>query len=96
MKKIKVLHRQSFFDISIVCTGSVENTFEIAFANNRAVTENIEPETIIIIPETLLRDINVINYYTSRKIKPATALGIEKAQPAGIGFWTIQKNFKVS
>ncbi len=89
-----VLHNQSLLDIAIQWTGSVANVFLIAQANGLAVSDEITPGTDLIIPDTVVLDTDIKNYYTSRAIQPATALTTiiddnTEPSPEGIGYWII-------
>lgn len=97
--EITVLHNQSILDISIMHTGTVENAFRIAKANNIPLSEKLESGTSLLIPSDVLNDRDVLNYYKSRTIQPATALTEESeivVEPRGIGYMEIGKTFIVS
>lgn len=92
--EITVLNNQSLLDIAIQHTGSVENCFAIAAANGLAVSDLLSAGSILIIPGTLKNDTDILNYYTSKKIMPATALtradnDLVSQQKRGIGFMQI-------
>ena len=94
METITILHNQSLFDIAIQHTGSAENCFEIAVANGMAVSDRLRAGSILIIPGTLKNDTDILNYYTSKKIMPATALtradnDLVSQHKRGIGFMQI-------
>ena len=89
-----VLHNQSLLDFAIQHTGSVANVFLIAQANVLSVSDDLEPGTILIIPDTVVLDTDIKTYYTSRAIQPATALTTiiddnTEPSPEGIGYWII-------
>jgi hypothetical protein len=73
---IKVLPGQSFYDLSIQYTGSIDNAFNIALANQRSVTDKLQANDLIIIPDSLPTSKKVLQYYQARTILPAT--GIKK------------------
>lgn len=89
-----VLHNQSLLDIAIQHTGNVLNAFLIAQANGLAVSDELSTGQILIIPETVQKDTDILNYYTSRAIQPATAITTiidDNTEPKleGIGYWII-------
>lgn len=95
---VKVLHNQSLLDLAIQHTGSVANAFAIAVANNISVTSFLIAGTELLIPENVLKDEDILNFYNSKQIKPATGtvktpLPIERG---GIGYMQIRSTFKVS
>ncbi|MGC4130199.1 MAG: hypothetical protein QM564_11735 [Bergeyella sp.] len=100
MTSVKVLHNQSFLDIAIQHTGSVVNAFIIAKANGYSISDEPETGTVLIIPEDVHPDNDILNYYTSKNIHPATAItggysGAISPQPEGIDYWAIYDDFIV-
>ncbi|AZA84790.1 hypothetical protein C1637_18585 [Chryseobacterium lactis] len=98
--EIKVLNRQSILDISIQYTGDVQKCFDIAIANGMSVSDLLASGTQLIIPDEIEKNPDVINYYTSRLIKPATGTTLEQENQLptlkGIGYMQIGNTFKVS
>ena len=94
--EILVLHNQSIFDIAIQHTGSVFNAFKIAVANGLAVSDILGPGNKLMIPGNIENNGDILNYYTAKKIQPATALvaGTIEAEK-GIGWMQVGTNFKV-
>ena len=89
-----VLHNQSLLDFAIQHTGSVANVFLIAQANGLAVSDELVAGSELTIPDTVVLDTDIKNYYTSRAIQPATALTTiiddnTEPSPEGIGYWII-------
>lgn len=97
MKTI-VLHNQSLLDIAIQHTGSVENAFAIAVANGMAVSDVLTVGSSLLIPTSVKTDNDVLYYYTTKNLQPATAIADTVVIPAGrgIGWMQIGTNFKVS
>ena len=93
---ITVLNRQSLLDIAIQHTGSVFTAFEIALVNGLSVSDTVEPGAILILPE-VERNTEILNYYSAKKIQPATALEsleiIEELR--GIGWMIVENSFKI-
>ncbi len=100
--KVTVLHNQSLLDISIQHTGNVTNAFEIAKANSLAISDELSSGTELIIPESVVSNSDILNYYTSKAIQPATAItnfigdGSPEPHPEGIGYWIIADDNIVS
>lgn len=94
---ITVLHNQTFQDIAIEKTGDFLNAFSIAVFNEMAVSDFLEPGTDLIIPDDLIIDVDVIAYFQSKKLQPATALNDQTVIPEkrGIGSMKVASNFKV-
>ena len=96
--KINVLPLQSLLDIAIQHTGAVESVFAIAVANGLSLTDDLPAGTEIKIPDSVNKDSDVLNYYTAKRLQPATAVILppEEERLEGIGYWAIRVDFKVS
>ncbi|MCT4698089.1 hypothetical protein [Tenacibaculum haliotis] len=98
--QITVLNRQSFLDVAVLITGSVENAFKIANANNKAPSETINAGDKITIPPGVILNKDIVNHYKEEEILPATGLTQEHKDTItgceGIGCWAIGIDFKVS
>lgn len=97
--QITALHNQSFLDIAIQHTGSVYNAFAIAAANGCAVSDSPVSGAKYIIPETVQNDNDVLNYYRSKNIQPATGNTEETIGhhiAGGIGAMEVGYSFIVS
>lgn len=94
---IIVLSNQSFMDISIQHTGSVYNAFIIAAANGMSVSESPVSGSSLIVPEEAVKDEDILSYFRSNGIRPATGLTDQEMveETNGIGWMKITKNFKV-
>ncbi len=89
-----VLHNQSLLDFAIQHTGSALNAFAIAMANGISISDEISAGSDLIIPDSVVIDVDIRNYYTSKAIQPATAItiiidGEPEPQLQGIGYWII-------
>nr|WP_315032483.1 hypothetical protein [uncultured Chryseobacterium sp.] len=98
--EIKVLNRQSILDISIQYTGDVQKCFDIAIANGMSVSDLLASGTTLTIPDDIEKNPDVINYYASRLLKPATGTTLQQENQLptlkGIGYMQIGNTFKVS
>ena len=96
--KVKVLPLQSLLDITIQHTGAVENTFAVAVANGLSLTDDLPAGTEIQLPDNVNKDSDVLNYYSAKRLQPATAVILppEEERLEGIGYWAISVDFKVS
>ena len=70
--EIKALKFQSLFDIALQETGILENTFAIALANDLSITDDVQPGTLTI-PDSVAIDVRTRDYFSARRVKPATA-----------------------
>lgn len=97
---ITALHNQNLLDISIQHTGTVSNCFKIAVANGLCISNDLIPGQKLIIPDDVVMDNEILNYYTAKNIQPATAyplsVGEETEEQSGIGYMQIGSTFKVS
>ncbi len=87
MEKVTVLNNQTLIDIAIQTTGKAENYLQIAMANNLVPTDKIAPGTILVIPEEIEKDEQIVNYYKANNIQPATALTEYQAKSLELTFW---------
>ena len=70
---VKVLHNQSLLDIAIQETGTLESLFDLALANGISITEdNLSNQDLK--TESNFIDADILGYYSSKKILPATSL----------------------
>lgn len=94
--KVVILHNQSILDIALQHTGSVENAFALALANDLSITDDLEAgEALNLEPSTLNQNKDILNYYTAKNIQPATAITAAVEQPHGISYWAIGIDFIV-
>ncbi|WP_312091089.1 hypothetical protein [Chryseobacterium sp.] len=95
--QFKVLHNQNLLDFAIQHTGSVANAFLIAVANNMAVSDILVAGSVLLVPDNMVKDTDILNYYSSRAIQPATALQDLKIikEKRGIGWMKVGSTFKV-
>lgn len=75
--EVTVLNNQSLLDIAIQTTGKAENLLKIAMENNLVPTETIAPGTVLLIPDTVENDENIVRYYKANNVIPATGLSEE-------------------
>lgn len=97
--KIRVLHSQSLLDISLQHTGTAESVFELALANGLSLTDNLSAGTFLSFEEDIQPEKEILNYYTAKKIHPATAFSAQDEQifnkEEGISIWAINLDFQV-
>lgn len=93
---VKVLHNQSLLDIAIQETGTLESLFDLALANGISITEdNLSNQDLK--TESNFIDADILDYYSSKKILPATELNEEQKQTLpdnfGIGKMALESTF---
>lgn len=98
MRSVMVQNKQSFFDIAIQELGSIEGAFEMALNNGFSVADNLPVNTELKVEAAPLRP-EIVNFYRSKGIVPATGLTQQELQvleaPSGIDHWAIGKDFMV-
>ena len=95
---IIILHNQSFLDLAIQHTGSVENAFILALSNGKSLTDDLVAGEQLYLENTK-NNKDILSYYQSKKLQPATGVshtGGSSLQLQGIGYWVISNDFKVS
>ena len=93
-----ILHHQSFLDLAIQHTGSVENAFVLALQNGKSLTDDLVAGELLSLENTK-NNKDILSYYQSKKLQPATGVshtGGSSLQLQGIGYWVISNDFKVS
>lgn len=95
MKKVPVYNMQTWYDIALLYTGTIENSFAIAFANNRSITDDLVAGELVIIPDALVLAKKEMAYFDARTIIPATGFIKQTVVVAddGIGDMAIGINF---
>ncbi len=98
--QITALNNQSLFDISIRHFGTVSAVFEIAVLNGLGITDTLEPGQKIEIPNKDFGNQEIVNYFLTNNIQPATALTVDNIETiandnSGIDFWGIEVDFEV-
>jgi hypothetical protein len=97
---ITALHNQSLLDIALQHTGSIESVFEFAEANSLNITDDVQAGKTLVLPTEAFSNKDILNYYTSKNLQPATAFSKEDEQVAkrleGISIWAINLDFIVS
>lgn len=72
MNKVIVQKGQSLLDISVQVSGTIENVFVIAKANELSITDELPTGMELLIPEGLKEIKRVKNYYKQHNIIPGT------------------------
>lgn len=73
MMKIKVLHNQTIFDIAIQYFGTIDAAYDIALLNDISITDVLPVIFELLLPDNDYGFNEVVNYYKSNRITPATA-----------------------
>ena len=79
--EVTVLDNQTLLDIAVQTTGKAENFLKIAMANNLVPTAPIAPGSILVIPDNVEVDEDIVRYYKANNVLPATGLNEELAIP---------------
>ena len=96
--QITVLHNQSLLDVCLQHAGTIEGVFELAMANDLNITDDMKAGAVMQMPEGIVNDKDILNYYKAKGIQPATAIIQRKKAErcTGIGCWAIEVDFVVS
>lgn len=93
----EALQGQSFIDLTIQETGSVESLVAMAVLNNRSITTTLKIGQIL--SKSEVRNQRVVNFMAPVNKKPATEVVFNefiKEKQEGISFWAIGVDFVVS
>ncbi len=94
METITALTRQSLIDIAVQSLGDADMAQELAELNAMALTDDVEPGTILKLP--VIADESVVRFFDTNGLRPASALEAEDMPEGGIDFMGIEINFIVS
>lgn len=95
MKVIRVIERQSLFDIAIQEGGLLEAVMDLAPLNGISITDILDVGQELIIDE--VRDRDVYDYFANRSLKiEADVDGDSEVNLEGVEFWGIEIDFVVS
>ena len=95
-KNTTVLKRQSLADICIQQLGGISAWFTLAWANDIGITDELTANTKIQATDVDVVASDIVDFYTARQIKPATALtATDLTTLEGIGYWAIGSDFKI-
>lgn len=93
--EVIVLNNQTIADITIQEKGNISAWFDIAIANDMSITQVVSIGQILNVDGEPL-DIEIVNFYSNRQIKPATGINItETPSQNGINYWTVGQDFIV-
>lgn len=93
----KALQGQSFIDLTIQETGSIESLVAMAVLNNRSISTELNIGQIL--SKSEVRNQRVVNFMAPENKKPATEVVFNefiKEKQEGISFWAIGVDFIVS
>lgn len=92
---ITVLSRQNTLDVSMQKYGTVKSVIELAFANDISLTDEVDPGSVLLTPESVYTDTDVVNFFARSSVKPATSEPFEvTTDNKGIGYMTIESSEK--
>lgn len=96
--KVTVKHNQSVIDLAVQYTGTAENAFKIAHANNISVDAYLAPGSVLEIPKTVNISTEIRDYFKNKNQNPAThdeVINENEIILEGISYWIINENFVV-
>lgn len=96
--KVTVKHNQSVIDLAVQYTGTAENAFKIAHANNISVDAYLAPGSVLEIPKTVNISTEIRDYFLNKNHQPATheeVMNESENVLEGISYWIINQNFIV-
>jgi hypothetical protein len=94
--EVIILENQSLLDIAIQCRGNASAAFEIAKANGKSLTDELNAGKQQVIPDTLYYNKDTAEYYQGKELLPATSVNddfMEGIYNPGIGEMIIELNF---
>jgi hypothetical protein len=89
---MKVLNRQSVFDVAVQTAGTPEAAFEVALKNGLSITDEIDGLEI-----EKMQPVNkeIEGYYRNNRLLPATGFSPDDSTEEGIEFWYVEYDMVV-
>lgn len=96
MRNIKTGEGQALVDIAMEYCGDALRVFELADLNNISVTQELQPGTSLIIPDSEIDKIKIIAAFTNEGLHPASKEDeFEDSDFDGVDYWIIEEDFIV-
>lgn len=95
MKTKEVKQGQSFLDIVLQNTGSIDNAVAMSLLNDCSITSEVVTGTILEFSEITNKELST--YFSVENQEPATNIRLSEINvPEGISYWAIANTFKVT
>ncbi|KAB8153430.1 hypothetical protein EZY14_009360 [Kordia sp. TARA_039_SRF] len=95
-QKINIISQQTLFDVSIQLTGTIENVFDFAQENSLSITDSLDINTKVVMPNKKFEQNLTKEYYSKNNLKPSTDISFDQVTDLeGIDYWIIEENFIV-
>ncbi len=91
MKRVTIKDNQTWFDVALQETGTIENVFALMQATDKI--DSLSAGRKLNIDTNISSEMMVKQYYTRNAITPATGLAAVQPSGQGIGFWIIENDF---
>jgi len=78
---VNVISGQSLLDLTLQATGDASNLLLIAMANKLVPSDPLPAGLVVVIPDTVKMNTDVVRHYQANGILPATALTEALAVP---------------
>lgn len=90
-----LLHNQSLLDYTLHRCGNIEQLLDLAFLNNKSITDSYLPNTMLDIPTSGI-DNEVVSFFERKGHVPASGQNLENFSiDYGIGLMIIEDSFIV-
>jgi hypothetical protein len=90
---MQIQSNQTLLDFTLNCSGSIENIWAIAQANNISISSMPGTGSSPIVPANIISSINTLHYFSQNNICIGTRGGLLQK---GIGYWHIGSDFIIS
>ncbi len=93
-----ILHNQSFADFALHHCGIIDALFDLAIANGKSITDDINPGTVLEVPDGATKAEDIVAFYILKKHTPACGFEGNKlpVKPTGIGYMIVGTDFKIA
>lgn len=97
MAKAVIIENQSVLDAVVQYLGNLEAAFDFCFENGKALSDDMNSNDVVEIPQSTNKQTEISNYFAEKKIELATGFPlIEEDDLGGIGVMIISQTFIVT
>lgn len=94
----QVLHNQSLMDFTVHHCGKLDSLMALCFTNGISPTAEITPGTVLEVPDTIDKAVDIVNFFKFKKIEPACGFvgNTLPDVPTGIDYMIIGNDFIIA
>jgi hypothetical protein len=95
MRKVTIKKQQTLIDVALQYCGNADAISEIASLNDLELTQELEPGTVLMVPDILIGDSDKVKYLQSGGHEPITGI-LDEQYEEGLEIWALEVDFIIS